>query len=220
MFDFHNHFTSQNAFLFTGELLPQNIGEQWKVEEILRSSNPGAELSSDGSRRLLDSVASSEIGLDKRFSGVFPLSGQCSLLRILLSLAKEGGVLVSLHSVGTTGLMLDILRDVAPTLFSVLWHGFNGSTETAAILYRMGVPVSIGPRFSKTGRDLKAICEANPIFVLETDYTGSDEAEYKRLLSSHYLNCASMLGLDVSDLEKHVEKIKDMFTKETKGGLF
>ena len=101
-----------------------------------------------------------------------------------LAFAIARGRCISLHCVRATKPMLDILSGLKYRPYSILWHGFTGSPETAAELKRLKVILSIGPRFAGNLDDL---LDANPFIVPETDYEGSDEAEHQVILRNQYL---------------------------------
>ncbi len=186
MFDFHNHFTGDNAFRYSAELLPENIGNTYDI----------------------NLVGQSEIGLDKRFASICPISKQVNALIEMLNFAKNNNIGVSLHCVQETELMLNILKKTKLNPYKAVWHNFTGSKETAAILLKSDVIISISPRFK---RNLNEIYSANPLMVLETDYTGQDHEEYEMILRNHYNKCAEQLGLPLAALEMHCMELKQAF---------
>lgn len=136
---------------------------------------------------LLDSrtdLQMGEIGLDRRFEDSLPMERQTAILKEELAFAIARGRCISLHCVRATKPMLDILSGLKYRPYSILWHGFTGSPETAAELKRLKVILSIGPRFAGNLDDL---LDANPFIVPETDYEGSDEAEHQVILRNQYL---------------------------------
>ena len=147
-----------------------------------------------------------EIMIDRRFEE--PLDQQAQKAMAELSANKAQGLPSTVHCVRATKYMVDVLTAVKPYPGTVLWHGFNGSADTAAILYRLGVIISIGPRFNK---DLVAVYKANPLFVLETDYTGTDPQEQKSIIKAHYENCARLLGVSESVLEQNALQTAKLF---------
>lgn len=144
-----------------------------------------------------------EIMIDRRFVKEKSLQQQADEALFVLSCEQKEGKLSTLHCVRAPFYMLDILRKVPLNKGKVLWHGFHGSVETARELYRLGVIISIGPTFKG---DLLAITQADPYFVLESDYTGSDEAEQKTIIREHYENCAQKLGLALEELVKRCDE--------------
>ena len=147
---------------------------------------------------------SHEISIDRRFPD---LETQTSLALKELTEAKISGTNSTLHCVQATQLMMNVLKTVKPLHKTVLWHSFNGSPETAKELYRLGVIVSISPKCTK---DIRAIFEANPLFTLETDYTGSDVREHKKILENHYKKVRDILEIPADELERRC--IENAFT--------
>jgi len=177
MFDAHSHFVTADSHFCTSEFLPQNYVaatlEQFKTSR-------------------------SEIGLDKRYENRIPKVQQEELLERLLSISIQNNKTITLHCVQRTDSLIKILQKHSFKPGTVLWHGFNGSKETAKMLFRQNIIISIGPRFNK---DLKEITKANPLFVLESDYEGNNLEEYNELIKNHYENCASKLGISIKMLE-------------------
>lgn len=167
-------------------LLPQ----YWSIErwEILKT-------------HLLESdIHLGEIGLDRRFAGAVPLDRQFENLTMMIRYAYSLGKKVTIHSVQATELTIRAIKEASLPSFSVLWHGFTGSKETARQLYDSGVLIGIGPRFHG---DLPAITTANPSWVLETDYEGTDENQYNEILSSCYASAAKRLGMVLDEVKEH-----------------
>ena len=173
MFDAHCHFQSENSIVCSAELLPQNINYPFDMT--------------------LAGV--SEVGLDARFTDRVPMEKQISTLESILEYAKENNIPVSLHCVRATGAMVQILQKIRPEKGYCMWHGFTGSSETAAQLEKMGVLVSVGPRFNGSVRDLG-------YFVIETDYEGNSAQEHEKILSGLYSKCAEELGMSIEQLEE------------------
>lgn len=176
MFDAHSHFQTQEAYYCTSELLPQNYP---KTEQKQFQNSK------------------SEIGLDRRFEKIMSMEEQETLLREFLKTADKP---ISLHCVRATERMINILKEFSFKPKTVLWHGFNGSKETASQLYKLGIIISIGPKFNG---NIKEITKANPLFLLETDYEGNDPNEYNEILRRHYEKMAKELNLTVKELEEH-----------------
>ena len=140
---------------------------------------------------LLDSRADlqmGEIGLDRRFENIIPMERQIAILKEELAFAIIRDRCISLHCVRATKPMLDLLSGLDFRPYSILWHGFTGSPETAAELKKLRVILSVGPRF--TG-NIDELLKANPFIVPETDYEGSDDAEHQRILQNQYLRFPS-----------------------------
>ena len=186
LIDFHSHFASSDsivcnadasepaqstALLTCAGLLPQ----LWTKERQQQLFN------------LLDSrpdLQMGEVGLDRRFDGILPMEKQTAVLKEELAFAIARCRCISLHCVRATKPMLDILSELKYRPYSILWHGFTGSPETAAELKKLKVLISIGPRF--TG-NIDELLKANPLIVPETDYEGSDESEHQVILRNQYL---------------------------------
>ena len=186
MFDFHNHFTDINAFKYSAELLPQNLTDNYDITL----------------------VGKSEIGLDKRFVNRISMDKQVEELKKMLLYANRNNIGISLHCVHATELMLKLLKEITPNPFKTVWHGFNGSKETAQILFKLDVIVSINPKFNG---NLTEIYNSNPLLVLETDYEGNSENEYNTLLREHYLICSKQLGIPLIALEERCNELKLAF---------
>lgn len=198
LIDFHSHYPSPNALVCTAEpnkeppktfkirfegLLPDRWTEdkQKDLQKIILTDK---------------TIQVGEIGLDKRFTDIIPILKQADILREELTFAIENNRLVSLHCVHSTGLMLDILSEFKYRPFSIIWHGFTGSPETAARLHKLGVIISIGPRFKGS---IKDIFTANPYTVPETDYEGTSEEEYQAILKAQYARFSSELNMDAEE---------------------
>ncbi|MCR5761126.1 MAG: TatD family hydrolase [Sphaerochaetaceae bacterium] len=193
MFDFHNHFTDKSAILCPADLLPKYYTEQrWEELKRLMPKHLG------------------EAGLDKRFFNTVSLEEQKRRLTEILVFAKENSLCVTLHCVQCTSHMLEVLSSVKPRFGTVIWHGFTGSAETAAILYKMGVIISVGPRLSPD--KIKEVLSANSLFVVETDYEGSSEIEHKQRLEDVYNKVAAALGKSVSEIEEMCFETAAAFT--------
>lgn len=173
MFDAHCHFQSENSIVCSAQLLPQYINYPFDI-----------------------SLAGySEVGLDARFTDRVPMEKQIETLESILKYAKENRIPVSLHCVRATGAMIDILQKVRPEKGYCMWHGFTGSAETAAQLEKLGVLVSVGPRYKGSVRDLS-------YFVIETDYEGDSAQEHEKILEGLYQKCAQELGVSIQKLEE------------------
>jgi len=218
--DFHSHFPSTDSIVCTAKpenavlngnpgarplmsfqgLLPENWSEE-KQAELFRI------LAADGNIHL------GEVGLDKRHIDKITMQQQADILRTQLSFAIKHNRNISLHCVRATGLMLEILDDADKNgrkdghtfrPFSIIWHGFTGSAETAAQLARKSVILSIGPRFKGIIAD---IYRANPYTVPETDYEGTDAQEHSRILEEQYRRFREELNLSPEELDRHCTQI-------------
>lgn len=157
-----------------------------------------------------------EVGLDKRFQNQTPLQQQEENLLTMLQYATKHEKIITIHSVQAIERTINILKQAKLKPWKTIWHGFNGSVETAAILYKMKVFISIGPRFKQ---NLKELAKAHPNFALETDYEPNQPSEfhqprepnqpseliqtYTSILQTHYQNCATCLEWTVEDLKEH-----------------
>lgn len=178
MFDAHNHFTNINSILCTSELLPQNIEMNYSRDKII----------------------SSEIGLDKRYTGNLPLDKQLQVFKDLLIYAKKNNIAVSLHCVHFTDLMIKTLSEVKLENGMAIWHGFNGSIETAKELVKLGILISIGPRYNKDLKELYKIC---PNLLLETDYEGNSIEEHNGIIYNQYKLLSKVANINVENIEEN-----------------
>ena len=198
LIDFHSHYPSPNALVCTAEpstkppkafkirfegLLPDRWTEekQKDLQKIILSDK---------------TIHVGEIGLDKRFSDIIPIQKQVEILKEELAFAINNNRLISLHCVHSTGLMLELLSEFKYNPFSIIWHGFTGSPETAARLHKLGVVISLGPRFKGS---IKDIFTANPHTVPETDYEGTCEEEYQAILKAQYARFSSELNITAEE---------------------
>lgn len=186
---------SKTALVRCIGLLPDKWSQS--LEEKLLSS-----LSADCDLQL------GEVGLDRRFEQIIPMDQQTKVLEREIRFAGSLGRSISLHCVRETGRMTDLLSKLEFRPFSILWHGFTGSAETAAELYRLGVIISIGPNFHG---DIRKLIHANPMLALETDYTGSDSQEHHEMLSSHYQSVSLSLDMTQDELEQHSVNVLKAF---------
>ena len=185
LIDFHSHFYNSDsivcnadasepaqstALLTCAGLLPQ----LWTHERQQQLFN------------LLDSRADlqmGEVGLDRRFDDILPMEKQTAVLKEELAFAISRNRCISLHCVRATKPMLDILSELKYRPYSILWHGFTGSPETAAQLAKLKIIISVGPRFKG---DILSLINANTYTVPETDYEGSDGSEHQEILRNQY----------------------------------
>lgn len=127
-----------------------------------------------------------EVGLDKRFEDRVPMEKQLQILKREMLFAIENDRSITLHCVRATGPMTELLSQLKFRPFSVLWHGFTGSAETAKRLYQLGVIVSLGPRISTDAEKIRKIFSANPMTVLETDLSKHSGGVQQVVLTEHY----------------------------------
>ena len=211
LIDFHSHFPSPSALVCTAS---PSIGAPsaclMRFEGLLPDRWSEARQGELFSLLLSDSsIHMGEIGLDKRFVQTVPMQRQADILRQELSFAFSHERCVSLHCVHATGLMIDILSEFSYRPFSILWHGFTGSPETAARLHTLGVIVSIGSRFSG---NLGDIVKANPYTVPETDYEGTDPEAYSSILRARYEHFSTELGMPMEELKASCQSIYNSFS--------
>ena len=184
LIDFHSHLTGPDSIVCTADasmpdagsllrcagLLPDKWTEERQKELFsLLEQNPELQLG--------------EVGLDRRFENILPMERQIAILREEMAFAINGSRCISIHCVHATKPMIDILRELNYRPYSILWHGFTGSPETARELSKLNVILSIGPRFQG---NIEEILQSNPYSVPETDYEGSDILEHRRILESRY----------------------------------
>ena len=203
LIDFHCHLVSINAIYCTAQ--PQKLQENNECLLYCQGLLPQY-WTAQRQEFLLQNLKKpflqlGEVGLDKRYEKQVSLQVQEENLLTLLATASKLDKIVTLHSVKTTERTIKILNQVQSKPWKVIWHGFTGSLETAKFLYKMGIFISIGPRYKL--ENLKELAKVHPNFVLETDYEGTDQTQYNTLLQSHYQNCAKQLGWDVEDLKEH-----------------
>ena len=184
LIDFHSHYISPDSVICTADASePGNallrcaglLPDRWTAE---RQQKLFGLLENDTGLHL------GEVGLDRRFEDILPMESQISILREELEFAIRKNRSISLHCVHATKPMLGILGELKFRPFSILWHGFSGSPETARELAKINVMLSIGPRFNG---DIGRILDANPYTVPETDYEGTDDSEHLKLLEEQYL---------------------------------
>jgi len=187
MFDCHCHFVTDNALCFTAELLPDRI--ELPVQYGF--------------------ISSSEAGLDKRYTDRISMEKQVEILSGVLDFAKKEAIPVSLHCVRATARMVEVIEKSHFGALRLMWHGFTGSVETAAVLGRLGVIVSIGPGFHG---NVKELYTANRHLVLESDYTGTSRVVHEEIMRKHYERCAAELGVSISELEDRCRETAKAFT--------
>ena len=185
LIDFHSHFASSDsivcnadasepaqstALLTCAGLLPQ-LWNQERQQQLFDLLDTRADLQMG------------EVGLDRRSEDILPMERQTAILKEEIAFAISRDRSISLHCVRATKPMLDILSELKYRPYSILWHGFTGSPETAAELKKLKVILSIGPRFAG---DINELLAANLLIVPETDYEGSDESEHQIILRNQY----------------------------------
>ena len=204
--DFHSHYPAPDSIVCTADASESTQGKAlMKCAGLL--PNRWTEERRQKLFELIDSKADlhmGEVGLDRRFEDILPMEKQISILREELDFAIARGRCISLHCVHATKPMLDILGALEFRPYSILWHGFSGSVETARELGRLKVLISIGPRFRAGVGEL---LEATPYVVPETDYEGSYEAEHLDTLRNQYLRFP----------EGYIERATEIFNLFSKG---
>ena len=185
LIDFHSHFASANSIVCSAD-----ASEPAQSTALLTCAGLLPQLWTRERQQqlfdLLDTRADlqmGEVGLDRRSEDILPMERQTAILKEEIAFAISRDRSISLHCVRATKPMLDILSELKFRPFSILWHGFTGSPETAAELEKLKVLVSLGPRFAG---DINELLAANPLIVPETDYEGSDESEHQIILRNQY----------------------------------
>ena len=208
LIDFHSHLATFNSITCNPD-----ASEPAQDTALMKCAGLLPELWTEEKQHqlfdLLDSrtdLHMGEIGLDRRFEDRLPMDRQCSILKEELTFAIARNRCVSLHCVRATKVMLDMLKSLKYRPYSILWHGFTGSPETASELKKIKVLLSIGPRF--TG-NIDELLKANPFTVPETDYVGTDETEHQIILNNQYLRFP----------ENYSEKAQELFKLFSTGCL-
>ena len=190
LIDFHSHFYNADSIVCNAD-----ASEPAQKPALLKCAGLLPQLWTHERQQqlfdILDSRADlqmGEIGLDRRFDDILPLERQIAILKEDLEFAISRNRCISLHCVHATKMMLDIMSELQFRPYSILWHGFTGSLETAAQLASLKIIISIGPRYKG---DVLPLIKANPYTVPETDYEGTDEAEHKAILRNQYLRFPS-----------------------------
>ncbi|MBP5756503.1 MAG: TatD family hydrolase [Spirochaetales bacterium] len=194
--DFHSHIASEFSIVCTDtpdapvaeKALMNCIGllpDKWteELENLLYKR-----LSED------KTIHMGEVGLDRRFQDKIPMEKQLQILKREMLFTIENNKSITLHCVRATGLMTELLSQLKFRPFSVLWHGFTGSAETAKQLYHLGVIVSLGPRMSTDAEKIRKIFSANPMTVLETDLSKHIGGIEMSVLAEHYQRTEDALG--------------------------
>lgn len=208
MFDAHCHYPNPEAIVCSvdlsvpsGECFARGVG--WL---------PAASIQADPAvieRRLVedDALMVGEVGLDRRFPDI---EAQMRFLEAVIGIAGRLGRSVVLHCVRCDGAMLSVIRRHPGIRF--LWHGFNGSYETGKELMRAGALVSVRPGFGKGAQRLIA---DNPGRVLvETDYTGSNPAQYNEVIFDQYRKASELAGMQMNDYEEMCRDAGKVFTNQ------
>lgn len=232
--DFHSHILTSNAIFCTAKPIPSQPDIVASATANIQSTPllycqgllPQYWTTEEKEKLLLNlensKVHLGEVGLDKRFQNQIPLQQQEENLLTMLQYATKYEKIITIHSVQATERTINILKQAQLKPWKTIWHGFNGSVETAAILYKMKVFISIGPRFKQ---NLKELAKAHPNFALETDYESHAPSKfnqpselhqssvshapselnqtYTSILQTHYQNCATCLEWTVEDLKEH-----------------
>jgi len=214
--DFHSHIKTPNSIYCTAfPSLDISFGEKssimhcegllpqyWKDENLTKL----LELLKDPNIQL------GEVGIDKRFVQLISLDKQFVNLTTMLQYAKIHKKKVTIHSVQATEITIKAIKEVSLEPFSILWHNFIGSKETAKQLEKLGVIISISPRFHG---DIKAICEANPAWALETDFEGSNIIQYNSILEKLYSTVANSLSITLEEVKEHCNGQAKAFTNKS-----
>ena len=186
--DFHSHIASEFSIVCTDTPNVPNAGKALMSCIGLLPDKWTEDLESLLYKRLSEDkdLHMGEIGLDRRFQDKIPMEKQLQILKREMLFAIENNRSITLHCVRATGPMTELLSQLKFRPFSVLWHGFTGSEETAKQLYRLGVIVSLGPRMSTDAERIRKIFSANPMTVLETDLSTLEGGCQMIVLTEHY----------------------------------
>lgn len=138
----------------------------WFVKE--RSPDWLAEL-----ERFLDSAPSGvgEIGLDRMVTGADE-PAQEEVFRAQVELARRRGLPVTIHCLKAWGWMLEVLRDLGPSLPPMLIHAYSGAAELIQPLTRLGAYFSFaGSVLDERHLRARAALQTVPLdrLLLETD---------------------------------------------------
>ena len=186
--DFHSHIASEFSIVCTDTPNVPNAGKALMSCIGLLPDKWTEDLESLLYKRLSEDkdLHMGEVGLDRRFQDKIPMEKQLQILKREMLFAIENNRSITLHCVRATGPMTELLSQLKFRPFSVLWHGFTGSEETAKQLYRLGVIVSLGPRMSTDAERIRKIFSANPMTVLETDLSTLEGGSQMIVLTEHY----------------------------------
>lgn len=209
MLDFHSHLPSPKSicctdipYVMQGQSLMVCEGllpDKWTEE---RQSKLLADITAKRDIHL------GEVGLDRRFESLISMDTQIRILRDNLELGISKDRCISLHCVRATESMVKLLSTISYRPYSILWHGFTGSKETARQLFKLKVMISVGPRFKGS---LKDLYEANSYIVPETDYVGAEESEHDKLLKAMYQRLSEELDMAMETLTSHTQQMLKTF---------
>lgn len=123
--------------------------------------------------RFLEAVPSGvgEIGLDRMVKGA-DAPGQEEVFRAQLDLARRRGLPVTIHCLKAWGWLLEVLRDLTPSLPPMLMHAYGGAAELIRPLTDLGAYFSFaGSVLDERHLRARAALQAVPLdrLLIETD---------------------------------------------------
>ena len=137
-------------------------------------------------------VAIGECGLDKLCQTPFEL--QKELFKAQIAISEECKKPLIIHCVKSYNEIVEIKKEAKPTQTWII-HGFRGKPETAAILVKAGIVLSIGEKFNP---------ESIKTIPIESLLIESDESAMP--IEDIYKNIAATRNISVAELEKEIEK--------------
>ncbi|MBN2859339.1 MAG: TatD family hydrolase [Sphaerochaetaceae bacterium] len=226
MVDFHRHFSPELPLAHHhGVTLwyATSREEQWPLyettgEDMKRgyghlplSDDPSPRFSLEHLKTVLELDTAgyiAEVG-DEPF---FPFEQQMQQLTAVLTLARELQRVVVVHHRGS-------IVKVAETLFAfscdvpIIIHRYSGSVETARELHRKGIRISLSPALRSKNMSLShRLKDLDVPFLLETDYTGTDEVAYLDILTKHYRWVSAETKIPLSTLVENQHEQSSILT--------
>ena len=200
MVDFHRHFSPERPPAHHRDVIlwyATSREKQWPLYEtvgegIIRGyghlplpDDPSPLFSLEHLKAALESDPAghiAEIG-DEPF---FPFEQQMQQLTAVLTLARELQRVVVIHHRGSIAKVMKPLSAFSCDV-PIIIHQYSGSVETARELHRKGIRISLSPALRTRNMKLShRLKELDVPFLLETDYTGTDEIAYLDILTEHY----------------------------------
>ena len=158
--------------------IPQNPNQAIKELKTLAQKN--------------NTVAIGECGLDKLYQTPFEL--QTEIFKAQIAISEELKKPLIIHCVKSYNEIVEIKKETKPTQTWII-HGFRGKPETASMLVKAGIVLSIGEKFNP--ESIKTIAIEN--LLIESD-------ESAMPIEDIYKNIATSRNISVTELEKEVEK--------------
>ena len=137
-------------------------------------------------------MAIGECGLDKLCQTPFEL--QKEIFKVQIAISEERKKPLIIHCVKSYNEIIEIKKETKPTQTWII-HGFRGKPETASMLVKAGIVLSIGEKFNP--ESIKTIAIEN--LLIESD-------ESAMPIEDIYKNIATSRNISVTELEKEVEK--------------